>query len=155
MSRRHLRRVGLPILALAAANILGPTGASAAPPPPFPEGVIVGSPDKDTLIGTWRGEVIFGLAEDDLIYGGPGADRIFGGPGADRIRGGFGPDTIRGGLGADRISGGPGNDLIFVAGDGAIDTVSCGDGRQDLVIVDQDDVVDIDCEFVWVRDPEV
>lgn len=152
MSLRHRRRIGIPILALSAA-LLAPAAAQAAPPL-FPPDVIVGTADPDTLVGGPGADMIFGLAADDLIYGGVGPDRIFGGRGADRIRGGPGPDTIRGGLDVDRIGGGPGNDLIMVAGDEAIDIVLCGDGRQDLAIVDPDDKVANDCEFVWTRDPE-
>ena len=152
MSLRHRRRIGAPILALSAA-LLVPAAAQAAPPP-FPPNVIIGTADPEPLAGGPRADMIFGLGGDDLIYGAAGADRIFGGRGADRIRGGPGPDTIRGGQDADRIAGGSGNDLIIVSGDGAIDTVLCGDGRWDLAIVDPDDVVANDCEFVWTRDPE-
>ena len=45
-------------------------------------------------------------------------------------------------------------DLILTAGDESIDSIWCGDGLQDLAIVDPDDVVASDCEFIWVRDPE-
>jgi Ca2+-binding RTX toxin-like protein len=138
---------------IAVAVLLVPAGAAAASPS-FPSGVIVGTPNDDVLVGTARSSVIFGLAGDDHLYGRRGADRIFGGPGDDVIRGGSGPDTLRGGTGVDRISGGPGNDLILAAGDEAIDHISCGDGRQDLAIVDPNDEVDNDCEFVWARDPE-
>jgi len=154
MTRRHLRRIGLPILALTLVAALAPAAALAGPPI-VPPDVIIGTTDPDTLYGKARADIIFGLAGDDKLYGGRGADRIFGGPGDDGIRGGDGPDTIRGGLGEDRMAGGTGNDLILAAGDGAIDRIFCGEGRQDLVIVDPDDVVDNDCEFVWVRDPEV
>lgn len=153
MSRRHLRRIGSPILALSLAALISPAAVSAAPP--FPPDVIVGTSDADILPGGSGPDVIFGLAGADLIYGGIGADRIFAGPGADGVRGGPGPDTIRGGQGIDRIVGGLGNDLILVAGDGEIDVVLCGEGRGDLAIVDPDDDVADDCEFVWVRDPEV
>jgi Ca2+-binding RTX toxin-like protein len=157
MSRRHLRRVGLPILALSLlAAAFAPTAALAhRPGRGLPHDVIVGTPGPDTLFGRARADLIFGLAGDDLLYGGNGPDRIFAGPGDDGVRGGNGPDTIRGGLGADRIAGGNGNDLILAAGDEAVDTIQCGDGRRDLAIVDQDDRVSNDCEFVWVRDPEV
>lgn len=75
MSRRHLRRVGLPILALSLAALISPAAVSAAPPP-FPPDVIVGTPDPDTLLG------------------GPGPDTIRGGQGVDRIAGGHGNDLI-------------------------------------------------------------
>ena len=151
MTHRHRRRIGIPILILSAA-VLAPAAALAGPP--VPPGTIVGTPDADVLVGTPGADLMFGLAGPDKLYGGWGADRIFAGPGDDGVRGGPGPDTIRGGLGEDRIASGQGNDLVLVAGDGSIDHVWCGDGRSDLVIVDPDDVIANDCEFVWERDPE-
>jgi hypothetical protein len=138
---------------IAAGALLAPATASAAQPS-FPPGVQIGSPHDDVLVGTRRADLIFGLAGDDQIYGREGADRIFGGRGDDWIRGGVGPDTLRGGGGVDHIFGGPGGDLILAAGDDAIDVISCGEGRQDLAIVDPNDEVANDCEFVWARDPE-
>jgi Ca2+-binding RTX toxin-like protein len=138
---------------IAVAVLLVPAAATATSPT-FPSGVIIGTPHDDVLVGTMRSSVIFGLAGDDQLYGRAGADRIFGGLGDDWIRGGYGPDTLRGGRGVDHISGGPGNDLILAAGDDAVDVIRCGDGRQDLAIVDPNDEVDNDCEFVWARDPE-
>lgn len=84
-------------------------------------------------------------AESDL-QGGPGADVIRGGSASDRIVGGLGDDVIRGGGGADDIwarrgrdvlFGGRGGDWIF-ARDGERDQVSCGAGR-DHVLVDRRD----------------
>lgn len=139
--------------AIASAALLMP-GAAVAAAPSFPPGVIIGTPHDDVLVGTVHSSVIFALAGNDHVYGRGGADRIFGGAGDDILRGGAGPDTIRGGTGVDHIYGGPGNDLILAAGDDAIDVISCGDGRQDLAIVDPNDEVANDCEFVWARDPE-
>lgn len=138
---------------IAAAALLVPGTASAATLP-FPPGVVIGTPNADILVGSPRSDIMFGLAGDDRMYGGPGADRIFGGLGDDWIRGGLGPDTLRGGPGVDHIYGGPGNDLILAADDGSVDVISCGDGRWDMAIVDPNDQVANDCEFVWARDPE-
>jgi Ca2+-binding RTX toxin-like protein len=152
MTHRHRRRIGASIIALAAVALL--PGAALAGPPNLPPWAIVGSPEADELDGTPRADTIFGLGGPDVIHAGFGSDRVFAGAGDDKVRGGYGADTIRGGPGADRIASGPGNDLVLAAGDGAIDTILCGDGRQDLAIVDPDDVVASDCEFIWVRDPE-
>jgi Ca2+-binding RTX toxin-like protein len=119
----------------------------------FPAGVIFGTRRADTLVGTWRSETIFALGGDDQVTGGAGADRIFGGAGNDTLDGGPGPDTLFPGPGSDTVMGGPGNDLIITAGDGAADVVSCGDGV-DLAIVDPNDEVANDCEFVWQRNPD-
>jgi Ca2+-binding RTX toxin-like protein len=139
--------------AIAAAALIAP-GVATAATPSFPPGVQIGTPNDDVLVGSPYSDIIFGLAGNDRLYGRQGADRIFGGLGDDLIRGGSGPDTLRGGRGVDHIFGGPGNDLILAAGDDAIDVISCGDGRQDLAIVDPNDEVANDCEFVWARDPE-
>lgn len=152
MTHRHRRRIGASIIALAAVALL-PTAALAGPPvvPPW---AIVGTTEADELDGTPRADTIFGLGGPDIIHAGFGADRVFAGAGDDKVRGGPGPDTIRGGPGEDKIHSGAGNDLVLTAGDEAIDTILCGDGLQDLAIVDPDDVVASDCEFIWVRDPE-
>jgi Ca2+-binding RTX toxin-like protein len=152
MTHRHRRRIGASIVALAAVALL--PAAAFAGPPNLPPWAIVGTPEADELEGTWRSDTIFGLGGPDIIRGGPGADRVFAGAGADTVRGGPGADTIRGGPGEDKVHSGAGNDLVITAGDEAIDTILCGDGRQDLAIVDPDDVVASDCEFIWVRDPE-
>jgi Ca2+-binding RTX toxin-like protein len=131
-----------------------PDSSDAADPPAFPAGVIVGTPHADTLVGTWRSEIIFALGGDDQVSGRAGADRIFGGARDDVMRGGPGPDSLFGGPGTDHIAGGPGDDFIFAAGDGTADVIDCGDGRQDLAIVDPSDEVANDCEFVWQRNPD-
>jgi hypothetical protein len=57
-----------------------------------------------------------------------------------------------GGSDADTLNGGPGNDLIRAAGDGAVDTVDCGDGT-DRAVVDPTDVVAPGCEVVVIVTP--
>ena len=89
---------------------------------------ILGSVDKDTLVGTEGPDVICGfgghdkmraLGGKDIVLGFKGKDRIngqahpdrlFGDEGRDRLRGGKGKDRIKGGKGKDRINGGGGND---------------------------------------------
>ena len=131
-----------------------PDSSTAADPPAFPLDVIVGTPRADTLVGTWRSEIIFALGGDDQVSGRAGADRGFGGAGDDVLDGGPGPDTLFGGPGLDDISGGPGDDLIYAAGDDKADVISCGEGRHDLAIVDPNDEVANDCEFVWQRNTD-
>ena len=154
---RRAARIGLPIL-LASLALALPMAASAAPPihhPTFRSDFLVGTDGPDTIAGRAGADLIFGLGGDDTLYGGPGADRVFGGAGADILHGGPGADTLRGGPGADTIFGGLGDDLILAAGDGAVDTIDCGPGPDDVAIVDPSDVVSHDCEYVWVRDPGV
>jgi PKD repeat protein len=78
------------------------------------------------------------------------ADRLVGGAGSDVIRGGAGNDVIVGGAGRDTLSGGAGNDRIYAV-DGAVDTISCGPGR-DVVFADRIDRVARDCEVVHRSD---
>jgi Ca2+-binding RTX toxin-like protein len=85
---------------------------------------------------------------DDVQNGGGGADTLFANPGRDKSDGGEGPDvldvTASGDPAGDELSGGAGRDRIHVR-DGEVDVVRCGPGR-DLVITDQFDQVDADCE---------
>jgi Ca2+-binding RTX toxin-like protein len=91
---------------------------------------------------------------DDVQSGGRGADKLFANPGRDKSDGGDGPDvlwavarvdvTAIGDTAGDELSGGAGRDRIHVR-DGEVDVVHCGPGR-DLVITDQFDQVDADCE---------
>jgi hypothetical protein len=57
---------------------------------------------------------------------------LFGRGGADRLYGDSGSDRLDGGPGADRLTGGGGNDVILV--DSRSDVVSCGTGRDTLVL---------------------
>jgi Ca2+-binding RTX toxin-like protein len=89
------------------------------------------------------------------LLGGPGADRLRGGPAADELDGGTGDDTLAAGAGDDRLTGGPGADTlageagsdVLSVRDGVPDTVSCGEGR-DEVEADTLDQVGEDCEVV-------
>lgn len=57
------------------------------------------------------------------------------------LLGAEGNDTLRGGDGNDRMSGAARDDVIFAAGDGKRDSVSCGAG-EDRAVVNLNDVVD-------------
>jgi Ca2+-binding RTX toxin-like protein len=128
--------------------------ASAHRPGLHPGQLFVGTAGPDVIHGRGGPDTIFGFGGDDQLFGNRGPDRIFAGQGADQLSGGLGGDLLRGGSGPDRMRGGPGNDLLLAAGDGSVDTVSCGAGRQDLAIVEPTDVVAPGCEIIWVRDPE-
>jgi Ca2+-binding RTX toxin-like protein len=82
---------------------------------------IVGTNDKDTMVGTPLRDVVAlgggndtfdGLSGDDVICGGPGRDRLAGGDGNDRIFGDGGKDYIIEAAGNDRIVGGAGRDYL-------------------------------------------
>ena len=91
---------------------------------------------------------------DDVQTGGGGADKLFANPGRDKSDGGDGADvlwalarvdvTAIGDPEGDELTGGTGRDRIMVR-DGEVDIVHCGEGR-DLVVTDQFDQLDPDCE---------
>ncbi len=78
---------------------------------------IVGTNNKDRLIGNSGSNLIFGLSGDDMIYGNGGDDCIIGGLGNDRVIGGTGKDFIWGNEGNDRLDGGADEDNVW-GGDG-------------------------------------
>ncbi len=77
------------------------------------------------------------------VLGSSFADRLVGSPGANAIDGAAGADTIDGGEGTDRLAGGAGIDAIE-SRDTSADSVSCGEGPDDLA-VDALDTVAPDC----------
>ena len=77
------------------------------------------------------------------VLGSPFADRLVGSAGANAIDGGAGADVIDGGEGADRLAGGAGIDAIE-SRDASADSVSCGEGPDNLA-VDPLDTVAPDC----------
>jgi Ca2+-binding RTX toxin-like protein len=91
---------------------------------------------------------IYGLGAADTLRCLAGNDDCYGGSGADVIRCGIGNDRIDGGFGEDELFGDPGNDTILAA-DGRVDQVNCGTGT-DTAYVDELDVVDPNCESVFV-----
>ncbi|MFN8519471.1 MAG: hypothetical protein U0667_08820 [Chloroflexota bacterium] len=68
------------------------------------------------------------------------------------MNGDGGRDRLVGGKDSDILNGGDGNDHIQAAGDGAIDTIDCGEGY-DRAIVDPTDVVVGGCEVVVTIHP--
>jgi hypothetical protein len=70
---------------------------------PAGNGTVVGTADRDVIVGDTRRNRIRARGGDDLICAG-------GGP--DRIKAGSGRDAIRGGKGRDRCVAGPGKDRL-------------------------------------------
>jgi uncharacterized delta-60 repeat protein len=76
------------------------------------QATIVGTPGRDRIKGTRRGDVIVALGGNDVISGLDGNDVVCGGAGDDVIAGGRGRDTLRGEAGKDRLVGGAGRDKL-------------------------------------------
>ena len=83
------------------------------------------------------------LIEIEGVVGSPFDDRLIGSAAPNAIDGGAGADTIDGGEGADRLAGGGGIDAIE-SRDTSADSVSCGEGPDNLA-VDSLDTVAPDC----------
>lgn len=98
--------------------------------------------DGDNFPSPFR-DFLFGNSGDDTFTGGQGNDHIEGGSGGDMVDVGAG--TVN--AGADNVASGRGNDTINEAGDGAVDTINCGSGR-DTVTADANDNVSRNCEDV-------
>lgn len=91
---------------------------------------LVGTDERDVIVGLAGDDVIRGLGGDDLICAGPGDDDVRGGGGADEIHGQGGADRLRGNADRDVIKGGSGPDRIW--GGGAADRLR-GNGNADVV----------------------
>jgi len=110
-----------------------------------------GTNGRDTMAGRGGNDEMFGGGNSDTMRGGGGADIMRGESGRDRMNGDSGNDTINGGPFGDRIVAGTGRD--FVVGengndhidirDGVQDSVRCGNGDNDTVVVDTADVIGI------------
>lgn len=85
---------------------------------------------------------VFGTRADDHMRGTGGAD-LMGSRGGD--------DTVRPGRGSDIVRAGSGDDQIYLANDGHVDRIHCGDGFDVVAYrysVDQHDIIDPNCEGV-------
>jgi Ca2+-binding RTX toxin-like protein len=71
---------------------------------------INGTPNDDTIHGSWWDDDIYGMDGDDTLYGDGGHDQLFGGLGDDTLIAGAGDDVLVGGAGADSLQGGTGID---------------------------------------------
>ena len=99
----------------------------------------------DSFEGTDGRDVIRGTDSSDRIDALAGDDDVFGRGGNDTIFGNRGDDDISGGDGRDRIVSGRGDDFINVQGDGKVDRVDCGSGR-DVVKANPEDNLSGTCE---------
>jgi Tol biopolymer transport system component len=98
---------------------------------------IVGTFDRDDLVGTPTGDTICALTGPDRIRAFGGADQIDAGPGNDRVYPGPGRDQIDLRAGYDFVD----------ARDGERDAIRCG-GEPDVILVDSIDEFDRNCEVV-------
>jgi Ca2+-binding RTX toxin-like protein len=83
------------------------------PIPPFPPGIIIGTPGSDSITGTQRADIIYARGGNDTVNGSAGNDRIDGESGNDSLSGGAGNDTLTGGAGNDILTGGSGSDRFL------------------------------------------
>jgi Ca2+-binding RTX toxin-like protein len=111
-----------------------------------------------SIIGSGYDDFLYGDAQDNVIWGGAGADTIWGRAGNDFLYGQAGNDTIYGndssnaGVGItlvgtqtdnDYIVGGTGTNNLYGqvgvntidASDGTTDTVNCGTGNSNIILV--------------------
>lgn len=115
---------------------------------------------NDTSSGGAGRDFMSGGRDDDTQSGGGGSDKLFANHGRDVSDGGEGHDvlwalsrkdvTAIGDAEGDELSGGAAGDRFLVR-DGEVDLVHCGDGR-DQVLADQFDQIDNDCERVVRRE---
>ena len=104
---------------------------------------MAGGRGRDLLEAGAANATLVGNDGDDTLLGGPGNDRLFGYGGSDQLMGGDGDDLLdpTGGAGdADVVSGGSGLDEAEYVRSGARVRVSLGDGPNDGVDGEGDDV---------------
>jgi Ca2+-binding RTX toxin-like protein len=128
--------------------------------------LIIGTDDKDIIIGGFFDDTIFAKEDDDEIQSSDGQDQVFAGQGTDTIQGGFdndqvfgqeGDDDVVGGNDDDYVDGGSGNDHLFAGfgddqlkgGNGA-DYFNCGGDIDEVKDFnpEQGDIVEPNCEIV-------
>lgn len=103
---------------------------------------ITGTAFDDVVTSGDGNDTVTGLAGDDIVTAGDGNNTVTGGLGDDTITAGTGSDTLTGsegndfldgGTGIDTLSGGPDDDeLVGPNNDSSVDTVSGGDGVNDV-----------------------
>lgn len=87
---------------------------------------LVGTDDRDTLIGDSGNDFIGGRKASDSLDGSTGNDSIYGDRELDTLTGGSGDDILFGGRGADSLAGDEGNDSLY--GGNGNDTLLGGSG---------------------------
>jgi hypothetical protein len=90
------------------ARIVGPTGQY---------GYCYGTPEPETLLGTWDRDQMHGDGAEDELYGKSSDDWLYGDYGLDPSSysnfSPFGNDTLHGGYGDDYLSGDQGTDILY------------------------------------------
>jgi Ca2+-binding RTX toxin-like protein len=76
-----------------------------------------GDDSSNTVIGTWRNDLIFLLDSNDTAFGRRGDDRVWDGDGDDVLYGGQGSDRFDGMEGNNSCYGGDGDDIFTVSPD--------------------------------------
>ena len=128
--------------------------------------LIIGTDDKDFIVGSLLADTIFAKEADDEIQSSEGQDQVFAGPGSDTIQSGSGndqafgqegDDNIVGGLDDDFLDGGSGNDHLYggfgddqLKGGSGADYFHCGDNIDEVKDYkpEQGDLVEPNCEIV-------
>jgi Ca2+-binding RTX toxin-like protein len=101
--------------------------------------VLTGGAGKDTLRGAGGHDRINGNGGNDQLYGETGPDFIYGGAGGDYMDGGSSGDHFDGGAGADTMYGQGGADVFATGGDGTVDYLFGGSGK-DTSTADTSDI---------------
>jgi RTX calcium-binding nonapeptide repeat (4 copies) len=90
---------------------------------------------------------VFGGSAGDVISGTSGPNALIGNGGIDTLTGLGDDDRLNGGTGVDHLFGGADNDVIESVDNGP-DEIRCGDGLEDTLNRDLQDVDASDCEIV-------
>ena len=90
---------------------------------------------------------VFGGSAGDVISGTSGPNALIGNGGIDTLTGLGGDDRLNGGTGVDNLFGGDDNDVIESVDNGP-DRIRCGEGEEDTLNRDLQDVDASDCEVV-------
>ena len=101
---------------------------------------IRGGRGADVLRGGRGADLLQGKSGADWVLGESGDDTLYGGAGPDHLRGGSGSDRLGGGFGADALSGGRGRDIVFYGQRSGAVRVSIGNGANDGVAGERDNV---------------
>jgi Ca2+-binding RTX toxin-like protein len=128
--------------------------------------LIVGTDDKDFIVGSVSDDTIFAKKANDEIQSSDGMDQVFAAQGSDTIQSGAGndqvfgeegDDNIVGGFQDDFVDGGSGNDHLFAGfgddqlkGGSGADYFNCGEDTDEVKDFkpEQGDLVEPNCEIV-------
>ncbi len=128
--------------------------------------LIVGTDDKDFIVGSVSDDTIFAKEGNDEIQSSEGVDQVFAAQGSDTIQSGAGndqvfgeegDDNIVGGFQDDFVDGGSGNDHLFAGfgddqlkGGSGADYFNCGEDTDEVKDFkpEQGDLVEPNCEIV-------